>query len=1129
MEAKNLSLVSDGANVLEQLSASLQHVVSQKGSSGLDGAVLGTGDFARMRPAIEEAWRQQLEREDNTRQSATLPPVQPSVAQAYGGDDLLNDLQKLFDDSWRHPEADLRPEIARICESWKRKQMEAKNLSLVSDGANVLEQLSASLQHVVSQKGSSGLDGAVLGTGDFARMRPAIEEAWRQQLEREDNTRPSATLPPVQPSVAQAYGGDFLFNDVLNLFNAGWEYHLDSESKIELAQVCETWKARQLEAQGLSAGSDVAVVLQKLSQSLQGVVQRHGLLDAKGFAELRPEIEDVWQRQLRSASVSRPRSLEPSGFAVEEVYGGADLLDALERLLADGPGASNLRPELSSLCEQWQSRQREALSAGVEQLAKSAVSAISAPATSDFGLFRAEIERLWSRELQVQTVQAYGGDALLQDMERLFSDGTWTEAEVAKACDTWKARQQDAHRVTLKKLANSVEVVVDKNLSDLGESDQLDFKRLRPQIEEAWRSAERGGRQDKVNSKLEKRAKAQVLKDGDGLLQDLQGMFDVAWSRCYGEDLRPEFESRCSKWAHRTLQERGLGEDSELARTLQGFVDAARQVLVTQGAGMPADMAFHEKMQSEIKDLWKRQVHGEQPRSRPGVKLDRHSRSQAVADGEQLLRELEDLFKGSWARPGANLLSDVSQSCADWKARQLAARGVGEDSELGAWLQKLLDSLQGVLQPEGEASGSDFIRLRPQIQGAWRQHLAEANGQDSSTSPEKARHREDRNRSRSRPRSSPDLAKADRAREELLQKLEGILQNTDSDERKMLEVQRLLQHWQRYQASENVDTITAELLRSLADAAESAAKSSLKEVVPAIQDTWQRCSAQLSKVAAPPSSISGKAWHSWCPNDRAEVGRRGEELLSNIKRLLKTKGDFNEELDLLLDSWQNADGEPSMVLQDMADAARNVSVWLVNSGNCDYSLVEERVHAAWRATLEQASTSTRPAKSRASSRRRRLMDSDAEDRHSEVSSHPPDEKPTQRSRSRPGQRTDGRSERPGGKARSTSRHAKQPSADMDILDRLEVDALRPSRSMEGKQFTPYSGDALSRGPSLGASSHHELDAVSRDHSIGSHGYSGDLETRRSCSPQRPVDVKKYRKRAPLSMAGAITVKETRDR
>ena len=31
------------------------------------------------------------------------------------------------------------------------------------------------------------------------------------------------------------------------------------------------------------------------------------------------------------------------------------------------------------------------------------------------------------------------------------------------------------------------------------------------------------------------------------------------------------------------------------------------------------------------------------------------------------------------------------------------------------------------------------------------------------------------------------------------------------------------------------DAITAELLRSLADAAESAAKSSLKEVVPAIQ------------------------------------------------------------------------------------------------------------------------------------------------------------------------------------------------------------------------------------------------------------------------------------------------------
>ena len=74
----------------------------------------------------------------------------------------------------------------------------------------------------------------------------------------------------------------------------------------------------------------------------------------------------------------------------------------------DGPGPSNLRPELSSLCEQWQSRQGEALSARAEQMARAAVSAISAPAESaatDFGFVRAEIERLWSQELQV-TVHA---------------------------------------------------------------------------------------------------------------------------------------------------------------------------------------------------------------------------------------------------------------------------------------------------------------------------------------------------------------------------------------------------------------------------------------------------------------------------------------------------------------------------------------------------------------------------------------------------------------------------------------------------------------------------------------------------------------------------------------------------
>ena len=122
---------------------------------------------------------------------------------AYGGDELLADLQKLFNDSWRHPSSDLRPDIARICEGWKMKQMEAKSMPSGPDGAKVLEQLSASLQQVVSHKGSSGLDGAVLGTSDFASMRPSIEEAWRQQLNREGG--PPAS-PPSQPSVAQAGG-----------------------------------------------------------------------------------------------------------------------------------------------------------------------------------------------------------------------------------------------------------------------------------------------------------------------------------------------------------------------------------------------------------------------------------------------------------------------------------------------------------------------------------------------------------------------------------------------------------------------------------------------------------------------------------------------------------------------------------------------------------------------------------------------------------------------------------------------------------------------------------------------------------------------------------------------------------
>ena len=126
------------------------------------------------------------------------------LRKAYGGDALLNDLQKLFNDSWRHPDADLRPDIARISESWKMKQMEVKSLPSGSDEAQVLEKLSASLQQVVSLKGGSGLDGAVLGSSDFTRLRPAIEEAWRQQLSGEASQHQAVQQRPSQASVAQA-------------------------------------------------------------------------------------------------------------------------------------------------------------------------------------------------------------------------------------------------------------------------------------------------------------------------------------------------------------------------------------------------------------------------------------------------------------------------------------------------------------------------------------------------------------------------------------------------------------------------------------------------------------------------------------------------------------------------------------------------------------------------------------------------------------------------------------------------------------------------------------------------------------------------------------------------------------
>ena len=100
----------------------------------------------------------------------------------------------------------------------------------------------------------------------------------------------------------EAYGGDALLNDLQTLFTS--QGH-PADSKVEVARVCDAWKARQLEAQGLSVGSDTAVLLQKLSRSVQSVVHRHpGRLDGESFMVLRPQIEDAWQRLLRNAPVA---------------------------------------------------------------------------------------------------------------------------------------------------------------------------------------------------------------------------------------------------------------------------------------------------------------------------------------------------------------------------------------------------------------------------------------------------------------------------------------------------------------------------------------------------------------------------------------------------------------------------------------------------------------------------------------------------------------------------------------------------------------------------------------------------------------------------------------------------------
>ena len=108
----------------------------------------------------------------------------------------------------------------------------------------------------------------------------------------------------------QAYGGDILYDDIAKFFAKG--LHGESDLKLAVARICDSWKTAQLESRGLTAGSDMAVLLQKLSRSLQSVVHRQsGTLDEEKFKLLRPQIEEAWQRQLRGTS-NPPSARAPS-------------------------------------------------------------------------------------------------------------------------------------------------------------------------------------------------------------------------------------------------------------------------------------------------------------------------------------------------------------------------------------------------------------------------------------------------------------------------------------------------------------------------------------------------------------------------------------------------------------------------------------------------------------------------------------------------------------------------------------------------------------------------------------------------------------------------------------------------
>eukprot|EP00913_Durusdinium_trenchii_P016392 g15408.t1 len=953
-----------------------------------------------------------------------------------GGDQLLVELSNVLETRTEGFPAEV---VSEVVTQWQQNQVE-----LLPDAAAKVRQMAQLARSVISS--STGKD--------FATLRPAIEEAWKKGAA---GSIVEATTSATVSSPARSFKSAEVLRAGEDLLAELEQTKAKSRSldvRPELDQRCEEWKIQQLNAQQVVMESDTGRLVEGLADFLQAsfaamsAAQVHEALQVlqcteKLFQQMGPD-QDI-DELLKSSEIWQRKQLDHLGDEMLKQWLESRMEATTEVLKREAGSVDGMlgNIHLEKLKPQIQDEQAPELKQ-LKQLTPTSLGGAEAVRLAGMDAVSADVFET--------------GEIFRQARKELFRELRLEKLPVEEVVHSWQERMMVIGAAAAGQLQNA-EVI--------------------------WRK------------QMEK-----VLQDSASLMNNLDNLMKDSFPRL-GEDLRPDLMAECKKWLSKHSQ-----KDAQL---YQGFVNVVNSVAAADGVMIArADSSF-EGLRTQIQDAWRQRVgdaradrsHSERSRRERSheatksqdaeVRTEKIQPSKVLKDGEELLKEIEDIFRCSWARPGEDLTPEIQKHCELWSTRTeahgstlyqgFAEQRAPKTERLGKSqaihdAEQLLHEMEVLF--EGRAGvehlgREEFARLQPKIIEQWKHQLHGVQHVqfDSNAS---------QGRGRSLPRDSKH-SKVDVAKEDLKMRLEALMQKEMDP---ILLEQKLPK-----------DSITASLIKNLAETARSVTSKvgKARQVASIFEEAWK----------------AQQTWQNWCPPGQAEVGQAGSELLVELRQMrLGSQSDWSNLLERKLEEWQARHHQ--LPLQGLAEATRNVTTHQVNSGRRDSAQLIQRIQLAWQQQMEVAQRSTRPSRGARSAGERGNFESQAE--------------MNKRSRSRPKEgRPPEAPNRPGAPA-SRIQHLdrKAPSEPFDILDRLK-DGTPPEPEIDPLREPPRSSMSMERG------FHQESSRASRNnspfHEMPSRGSSAHFEHSRRSSPSPTPDLMRLQLRPKLPMGGAAIIGEQR--